>query len=171
MSERDADDLCTECGLCCDGTFFGSVLVATTERERLERVGLRIVDADGARSMAQPCSALRGCLCAVYRDRPTACVQYQCLLRKRVVAGEVPLADARTTVAHMRALLATIRKAFALPGTTSIWEAILALEEPEMFEGDDDAAYVYAAGIDAVAELLRLGRASFEPAFAGGGGR
>src|SRR5262245_22448053 len=73
VSQTPEAELCKECGLCCDGTFYGTVAVAEAERERALRVGLRVVDEDGALRMPQPCSALRGHLCAVYEDRPSAC--------------------------------------------------------------------------------------------------
>jgi Fe-S-cluster containining protein len=161
-----------DCGLCCDGTLFGSVVVAAEEREKLGRIGLRIVDRDGALQMSQGCSALRGCLCSVYADRPGACVRYECEQRKSVIAGTTSEGQARGNVARMRTLLATIREAFDLPATTSVWEAILALEASVSYEQATAAARKkYDTGIDAVTELLTLGRTAFEPAFAGGGGR
>jgi Fe-S-cluster containining protein len=164
-----------QCGLCCDGTFYGSVAIGDDESERLGRVGLRVLRApedrgDGALTMAQPCSALRGVLCTVYADRPSACARFECTLRKNVRAGESTLDEGVANVAGMRALLATIRGGLDCPDTTSIWEKILELEEPA---GADAAAAArdYAAVIAAVGELLNVGRAVFEPRFAGGGTR
>jgi uncharacterized protein len=165
-----------DCGLCCDGTFYGSVVVAGDERERLGRIGLRVIQHErtsgtsGTLSMPQPCAALRGCLCAVYGDRPGACAAYECLLRKSVASGAQSLDDARAKVAEMRRLLATIREGFDCPPETSIWEKILSLEEPTP-EGAAVAARHYASAIDAVGALLELGREHFEPRFAGGGAR
>jgi Fe-S-cluster containining protein len=153
-----------QCGLCCDGTFYGSVVIAKEETERLGRVGLRVL-AD-REVMPQPCSALRGALCSVYADRPSACAQFECSLRKKLRAGESTLAEGIAHVARMRALLATIRAGLECPETTSIWEKILELEEPS--PGD---AHDYAVVVAAVGELLNVGRAVFEPRFAGGGAR
>lgn len=161
-----------QCGLCCDGTFYGSVVIAGGERSRLDRVGLRIVSDDqGGATMAQPCSALRGCLCAVYAERPSACAEYQCSLRKKVSAGDGALTDALASVRRMRELLATIRGGFDCPESMSIWERILAMDEPKTPEEASAAALRYADAITAVSELLALGRAAFEPRFAGGGSR
>ena len=172
-ADADADALCTQCGLCCDGTFYGSVVIAESETARVERVGLRIVRDEQGRgtTMAQPCSALRGCLCAVYAERPTACAAYQCSLRKAVGAGERTLGEATADVKTMRELLATIRAAFECPETMSIWERILAMEEPKTPEEAALASARYGEAIRAVGELLALGRAAFEPRFAGGGSR
>ena len=162
-----------QCGLCCDGTFYGSVVIADGEKVRLDRVGLRIVrdDESGATTMAQPCSALRGCLCAVYAERPTACAAYQCSLRKKVGAGDGTLDDALANVKKMRELLSAIRVAFDCPESMSIWERILAMEEPKTPEEASAASLRYGEAIAAVGELLALGRAAFEPRFAGGGSR
>lgn len=164
---RDSDALCMQCGLCCNGTFYGSVLVADTESERLRRIGLRVVDQDGVTAMAQPCSALHGCLCDVYTERPDACAKYECTLRKRVAAGEATLAQALLHVAEMQALLAKIRDVFDVAEGASIWEAILALEDPTP-EQQRASGRDFEAAIDAVAKLLEVGRATFEPRFAGG---
>lgn len=171
MSGTEADALCLDCGLCCDGTFYGSVVVAQDEKARLGRVGLAVIQHDGALAMPQPCSALRGCLCNVYADRPGACAAYECLLRKRVDAGERTPGHARTAIASMRELLVTIRAGFEVPDGVSIWESILALEEPTTAEGAAEAARRYGPAIDAVGALLALGREEFEPRFAGGGSR
>jgi Fe-S-cluster containining protein len=171
MSVAEANALCMQCGLCCDGTFYGSVTIAVDERSRLQRVGLRIVDDEGKAAMKQPCSALRGCLCGAYEERPAACAEYQCSLRKKLVAGEESLHGATATVAKMRELLASIRVAFECPESMSIWERILAMEEPTTPEEAIAASRKYDAGIKAVGELLSLGRAEFEPRFAGGGSR
>ena len=166
-----SDSLCTQCGLCCDGTFFGSVVVVPDEVAQLARVGLPVVHRDGTPALPQPCVALRGCLCSVYVDRPAACARYECELRKKVSAGERDLETALGHVQTMRALLATIRAAFDCPEETSIWERIMALEEPDSAEGAALALRDYGNAIDAVGALLALGRAEFEPRFAGGGSR
>jgi Fe-S-cluster containining protein len=171
-SAASADALCMQCGLCCDGTFYGSVVIAADERERLGRVGLAVLQhADASLTMAQPCVALRGRLCSVYSERPAACAKYQCTLRESVAAGEASLEEGLARVARMQALLETIRVGFDCPPSTSIWECILALAEPTTPEGARIAARDYAGAINAVSELLELGRATFEPKFAGGGTR
>ena len=162
-----ADALCMDCGLCCDGTFFGSVVVAEDEREKLGRIGLRVVESDGKLSMPQPCSALRGCLCSVYDDRPMACRKYECSMRESLLAGSTSEEDARASLARMRILLVTIRAAFDRPGA-SIWEAILAIDEPPS-DPTSAEGRTFDAGVAAFAELLELARKVFEPALGGGG--
>lgn len=165
----DAAALCADCGFCCDGTFFGNVAIDPAETARLARVGLPVLDRDGAPVVRQPCAALSGTRCTVYPDRPAACGRYACLLRKAVAAGETSLVDARRQVDRMRALVAQIRAALDAPADASIWERIEALEEPTTAEEAAAARARYAPLFTAVSELLELGRASFEPRFPGSG--
>lgn len=166
-----ADALCTQCGICCDGTLYGSVVIAFTEVPRLERIHLPILSHEGnASTMSQPCSALRGFSCAVYAERPCSCREYACSLRKSVAAGE-PLEIARKKIARMHELLATIRSGFGCPPGESIWERILAFDTPATPEAEQSAAQRMAPAIAAVGELLQLARAVFEPRFAGAGRR
>jgi uncharacterized protein len=160
-----------DCGLCCDGTFFGSVVVAQEERARLGRVGLRVVDRDGGLVMPQRCSALRGSVCSAYADRPKACREYECSLRESFLARSTSEEAARVALARMHLLLATIRGAFDLPEGTSIWDAILMISQPASVDPMSPAGQKLDGGIKAVSELLELARAVFEPAFAGGGRR
>src|SRR5687767_1431090 len=51
LRRHTADAVCMQCGLCCDGTFFGSVAVEAHERDKLGRVGLRVVEDNGSLSM------------------------------------------------------------------------------------------------------------------------
>ena len=167
--EETADALCMECGLCCDGTFFGSVVVAAEEAEHLRRVGLRIVDGDGGLVMPQRCTALSGSICSAYADRPKACRDYQCTLRERFLAGATSEDAARASVARMLVLLRTIRRAFDLPPHTSIWEAIVTIADAE--SSTRPTGPKLDEGVAAVSELLVLARDVFEPKFAGGGRR
>lgn len=172
---RLGEALCLQCGLCCDGTLFGSVVVEEGERERLGRARLRIVEADGRPAMPQPCTALKDCRCEAYADRPNACRRYSCTLLERLLAGEVGEGAAQASVLRMRVLLATVRGSLDLPETASLWQAILALEEPGASDPRSDptsrARRRIDEGIAAAGELIELARAVFEPKFAGGGAR
>jgi hypothetical protein len=65
------DTLCTRCGLCCDGTLFADVeLASRAEATRVEALGLEIESDDDAPLLVQPCAALRGRRCSIYVHRP-----------------------------------------------------------------------------------------------------
>ncbi len=157
-----------QCGLCCDGTLYGSVRIVAAEVPRLQRLGLPIVQQEEP-SMRQPCNALRGCLCTLYAERPSTCAEYECAVRKSVAAG-APLDVAQTQIARMQQLLATIRSGFGCAPTDSIWEHILTLESPATAEAERAALQQHGAALEAIGELLQLARV-FEPRFAGAGQR
>lgn len=161
---EQANAVCMICGLCCDGTLFGSVGVTGSERARLERVGLRVVDRDGALLMPLRCSALGGSHCTVYADRPDMCARYECSLRKDVVRGATTEIEARASVLRMKDLLAALGVA---PGARTMWEAVVALEERDGVARGSAEERDYDSDVALVSELLELGRAVFEPSFTG----
>ena len=84
------DTLCTQCGLCCDGTLFGDVeLAGRREAARLEGLGLD-VDSDDAdvELLALPCAGLRGTRCRVYAHRPPCCRTFELTPHRRPVATD-----------------------------------------------------------------------------------
>jgi Fe-S-cluster containining protein len=170
MSRDEGDALCTACGLCCDGTFHGKVVIDDRERRRLARVGLPVLQ-DPAGSWARlPCSALRGALCSVYEDRPRACAGYACLLRTKVDAGGVTLGEARRTIAALRSRLVAVREAFVAPASATLRDRILSLAGAPGAGAHIEAPDRERAE-EAVSALLDLARAEFEPTFDGGASR
>jgi Fe-S-cluster containining protein len=160
--------LCGSCGLCCDGTLYGSVSIDASEVPRLERGGLSVVRRDALATMPQPCSALRGCLCSVYADRPSACARYECALLKQVDAGSRSLAEALAAVARVKSLLGIVRADLEIDPHGSVWEAILALEAPKTAEEERAWALRHAGALQAVVELVEVVRADFDARFGGG---
>jgi hypothetical protein len=94
------DNICVDCGLCCDGTLFGSVnLIDVDEHAPLVALAAEI-STDGDRAeFAQPCPAFAGGCCTIYTVRPALCRTYKCDLLRRRDVGEVSTADARATIA------------------------------------------------------------------------
>jgi uncharacterized protein len=161
--------LCGSCGLCCDGTLYGSVAIDESESARLERVGLPIVRREGVAPLLQPGSALQGCLCSAYAGRPSACARYECALLKQVDAGSRSLADALAAVARVKSLLAIVRADLEIDPGASVWEAILALEAPKTADEERAWALRHAGALQAVVQLVEVVRADFDARFGGGG--
>src|SRR5438128_1586741 len=70
------DTLCTQCGLCCDGSLFADVeLAGGNETSALEVLGLNVEDAedDIHGLLLQPCGALKEKRCSIYAHRPNCC--------------------------------------------------------------------------------------------------
>jgi Fe-S-cluster containining protein len=95
--------LCVSCGLCCDGSLFADLeLAGAREALAAEAMGLEVDEADDARGgmvLVQPCAALKGRRCTVYKFRPKCCRTFECGLLQRVKRGLVSLEEAEGRVA------------------------------------------------------------------------
>jgi Fe-S-cluster containining protein len=123
------DQLCPNCGLCCDSTLFADVeLRAGDDPKRLKKLGLTIFKKSkeeeheheeekelrkGGRSkpaFAQPCACFDGKFCGIYEDRPKRCRLFECGLLKRVQAEEMSAAAALKKISTAKALAAKVRE-------------------------------------------------------------
>ena len=88
---ESVDQLCPNCGLCCDSTLFADVeLRAGDGTKRLKQLGLAIEKkGQGKLAFAQPCACFAGKLCGIYADRPKRCQLFECGLLKRVESKEM----------------------------------------------------------------------------------
>src|ERR1019366_2916682 len=92
MKPSLTDTLCTRCGLCCDGSLFADVELASgDEASALEVMGLEIEDDDyyGGGLLLQPCGALKGRRCSIYPYRPDCCRTFKCRLLQEAERGAV----------------------------------------------------------------------------------
>ncbi len=118
MTASLTDILCTQCGLCCDGTLLADVeLAGRDEVAMLEVLGLEVEDADGDHNglLLLPCGALKGTRCSIYEHRPGCCRTFECRLLQETTRGVVEvhraqatIADARRRIAHIQSLLVTL---------------------------------------------------------------
>lgn len=104
------DQLCLQCGLCCNGVLFSDVeLQPGDDAEKLRELKMPLRKprkADGIVKFNQPCPALGpGCRCRIYADRPARCSGFDCALLLGVMAGEVETEPA------LKIIRATKRKA------------------------------------------------------------
>lgn len=93
------EDLCLDCGLCCDGSLFWAVPVAAVDPAPVPR------DAEGR--LRQPCPRFDG-RCTIYAERPAACRAFDCRVLQIVRAGHRDPAWGRAQIAGMRQLLARL---------------------------------------------------------------
>jgi Fe-S-cluster containining protein len=101
MNPDDANSLCLECGLCCNGVIFADVQLRPADNAvRLRALGLAFAQKSkaGIEKFKQPCTAFGGCKCNIYSERPAYCRQFECLLLKSVKAGEVKISEARRVI-------------------------------------------------------------------------
>ena len=85
------EQLCPNCGLCCDGTLFADVeLRKGDEAKRLEKFGLEIFQKTKTKpAFTQPCACFDGEFCKIYNNRPQRCRTFECRLLKKVSANEM----------------------------------------------------------------------------------
>jgi|LauGreDrversion4_2_1035121.scaffolds.fasta_scaffold62340_4 Fe-S-cluster containining protein len=120
MPPSPSGSLCTQCGLCCDGTLFGRVeLLLADDVEGLKAHGFRIVAGLKPR-FAQPCPALApDCTCRIYAQRPQQCRAFDCALLLRVQSGEVGVDAAERLVRRTRKQAARVRELLEALGDRS----------------------------------------------------
>jgi hypothetical protein len=100
--------------------FADVLLQAGDVPERLQRLGVPVKTAGPrAPSFSQPCAALEGCRCRIYADRPKYCRQFECLLLKRLAAGEVQPPAAERVVARTLRQAEKVRRLLRLLGEVS----------------------------------------------------
>jgi len=99
-----AEKLCTGCGLCCNGSLFAEVeLASRREALRLETMGLAIDDSDDDSAtplLIQPCAALKNKRCAIYPHRPNCCRTFECRILQSVQRGFMTVDEAETQIAR-----------------------------------------------------------------------
>jgi Fe-S-cluster containining protein len=166
-----SDQLCTHCGLCCDGTLFADVeLVSRKEAMTLEVMGLAVEDAGEGEKTAlllQPCAALKHKRCTIYQFRPKCCRTFECRLLQEVNQGSMPLILAREKIEEVLAKVAGINRLLASCGpsdqTLSLKErcedALALLDERD--PRDPTARRTYAALEEAMLSLETLIRKAF----------
>jgi Fe-S-cluster containining protein len=109
---KSVDQLCPNCGLCCDSTLFADVeLRAGDDPQRLAKLGLTI-EKKGKNKLAfaQPCACFDGKLCGIYHDRPKRCRLFECGLLKRVDAGEMTPGAALKKIAAAKRRVEKVRE-------------------------------------------------------------
>jgi Fe-S-cluster containining protein len=115
------DQLCPNCGLCCDGTLFADVeLRAGDDAKRLAKLGLAFKKkGQGKLAFAQPCACFDGTLCKIYTDRPKRCRLFECGLLKKVNVGEMKAGAALKKISRARARLKKMREMLDSPAQRS----------------------------------------------------
>ena len=100
------DQLCPNCGLCCDSTLFADVeLRVGDDAKRLVRLGLSLTKKGKTKlAFVQPCACFDGKFCGIYADRPKRCRLFECGLLKKVEAGEMNASAALKKISEAKAL-------------------------------------------------------------------
>ena len=118
MALSGVDQLCPNCGLCCDSTLFADVeLRAGDDAKRLQQLGLTLEQKSKTKvAFAQPCACFDGKLCGIYHDRPKRCRLFECGLLKKVEAKELTAAAALKKIAAAKSQADKVRELLRLLG-------------------------------------------------------
>ncbi len=109
---NSVEQLCPNCGLCCDSTLFADVeLRAGDNSKKLEKFGLSLHKKGKSKiAFAQPCSCFDGKFCKIYADRPRRCRLFECGLLKKVEAAEMTPSAALKRISEAKALAEKVRE-------------------------------------------------------------
>jgi Fe-S-cluster containining protein len=104
--------LCPQCGLCCDSTLFADVELYTgDDAKQLKKLGLSLhKKGRGKLAFAQPCACFDGRFCRIYGERPKRCHTFQCGLLKRVEAGDMAVSAALRKITAAKAQSQKVRE-------------------------------------------------------------
>ena len=105
----DGSALCTNCGICCDGTLYSWARSAAGEEPALAAAGLTTFEVEGYSAFHMPCPRLDGACCTIYETRFHACRTFHCTLLRRYQAGEIGPEEASSTIAEAKRLREQLR--------------------------------------------------------------
>ena len=88
-------EICVQCGLCCDGTLFGHAVLQKGERGNLpEKIEQQYGNEGEAEFFTLPCAYFEG-KCTIYNQKKAVvCSAFRCQLLKTFAQGEVSQQDA-----------------------------------------------------------------------------
>ncbi|HEV2327822.1 MAG TPA: YkgJ family cysteine cluster protein [Verrucomicrobiae bacterium] len=157
------DQLCTNCGLCCDSTLFADTeLRPEDDAKQLAQLGLTITK-KGRRKLAfaQPCACFDGKYCKIYQDRPTQCRLFECGLLKRTGAGKMNVDTALKTISEAKTLANKVRALLRACGLNPEEKALIhsyseAMSQPIDLSHGDEAAVLHGQLMQAFGDLMKL---------------
>ncbi len=151
-----ASELCSDCGLCCDGALFSSVSLEAADLVTARAHRLPVLETAQGCRLELPCPALRGVLCEIYDERPECCAEFVCELLGRVDDRRLSLDQAQMIIDETRSIRARVR---AATDTTPWWLALRSAAEAE--RSNTAWASDHAALLDDLKALEKLIRRRF----------
>jgi len=162
LMQDSIEQLCPNCGLCCDSTLFADVeLRAGDDARELARLGLSLEKKGRDKTaFAQPCACFDGKLCAIYGDRPKRCRTFECGLLKKTGAGELSAGIALEKISKAKALVKKVRKLLHVLGQNDERLALtkryaLAMSAPVDLSASENSSELRGELMLAVNDLMR----------------
>ena len=103
--------ICRDCGLCCNGVLFESVLLQPGDSpELLTSLGLKLKRKTGHRCFLQPCPAWNSSGCRIYKDRPARCRDFECRQIIKLRAGEIEESGVRKNIEKTKQMVVSLQQ-------------------------------------------------------------
>lgn len=156
------EQLCPNCGLCCNGVLFGDVELQSGDAAgRLIELGLSLRKKGGKRVFVQPCSCFDGKLCRIYADRPARCRAFECGLLKRVQDGVMEANAALKRISEAQRMADKVRRLLRRLGQNDEQLALTkryaqVMKTPIDLSASVDAAELRGELMLAVNDLMRV---------------
>ena len=156
------DQLCPNCGLCCNGVLFADVRLQKNDAaRRLTELGLSLVKKGSKPAFVQPCACFDGKLCRIYPERPAYCRAFECGLLKRVQAGGMDVKAALRIIAEARRRVEKVRRLLRRSGQNDeqlalIQRYVQVMSEAIDLSGGEDVVKSRGELMLAVEGLMRL---------------
>lgn len=156
------DQLCPQCGLCCNGVLFGDVeLQRGDDAAQLAACGIGLFSKGRKRAFSQPCSCFDGKLCAIYGHRPQRCRTFVCRQLRLVESAQLSTSAAERNIRAAKrcaeAVLRLVRDLGNLDEALPLnqrYAAIMA--QPIDLAGDDETVEMRSELMLAVGQLMGL---------------
>ncbi len=137
MTDKNSPDLCTKCGVCCNGSFFDLAGIHPSDLNEETRK-LDIVVTGDKLQIKLPCRAHINNRCTIYEQRPWVCRAYECKLLKECKQGKVEEREAIEVINTLKSALEELdeilEKAGIPKGGRGVHKRITALEEQSLTE-------------------------------------
>jgi hypothetical protein len=98
---ENGNNICIECGLCCDGSMFMHVKIDKSDDPTLlKQLGVESVEVRDKPFFLQPCIWQEGKLCRLYNDkrRFKVCKAFKCRLLRQYLSGEISYPSALAVI-------------------------------------------------------------------------
>lgn len=161
-NENLVEQLCPNCGLCCDSTLFADVeLRAGDDARELARLGLPLEDKGRNKTaFAQPCACFDGKLCAIYAGRPKRCRTFECGLLKKAGKSELSAGIALKKISEAKILVKKVRELLRSLGQHDERLALtkryaLAMSAPADLSASENSSELRGELMMAVNDLMR----------------
>ncbi|MEM7664376.1 MAG: YkgJ family cysteine cluster protein [Pseudomonadota bacterium] len=117
----NSGDLCTECGLCCNGALFDYAELAGDQVAHARQLNLKVLRNGEKFGYGFPCPQLDGAVCRVYDKRPEVCRNFRCKTLREYEAGDIDVGEGMERIRAARNALSETYK--QLPDGTTLTEA------------------------------------------------